>query len=65
MKHSNHAQHFIGVVTYYGEYLPNTEPHVFASNEVEAHAKCLDWCKGMNPAQLSIVVYPYINGYSN
>lgn len=55
--------HYIGIVTYYGEYLPDTEPHVFANTEAEAISKCFDWCKGMNQAQLSIKVYPYMNGY--
>jgi hypothetical protein len=55
--------HYIGIVTYYGEYLPDTEPHVLADTEAEAINKCFDWCKGMNQNQLSIKVYPYVNGY--
>jgi len=60
---TTNTQHYIGVVTYYGEYLPDTEPHVMAYDEVEAYAKCLEWCKGMNTSQLSIKVYPYVNGF--
>jgi hypothetical protein len=57
--------HYIGIVTYYGEYMPDTEPHVFADSEAAAIVKCFEWCKGMNQKELSIKVFPYINGFKD
>lgn len=55
--------HFVCCVTYYGEYLPFVEPHVFAEDEAEALSKAYEFCSGMNQKQLQIRVYPYVNGY--
>jgi hypothetical protein len=60
----NNLIHYIGCVTYYGEYLPFAEPHVFADNEENALKKCYEFCGQMNQKQLSIKVYPYVNGYA-
>jgi hypothetical protein len=56
-------KHYICCVTYYGEYLPFVEPHVFAANDEDALKKAYEFCSSMNQKQLSINVYPYINGY--
>lgn len=58
-------QAYIGIVTYYGEYRSDTEPHVQAASEAEAIEKCRQWCIGMNQKQLTVKVYPYVNGYAN
>ena len=57
-------QSWVGVVTYYGAYRHDTEPHVQASSEAEAIEKCRQWCKGMHQKELSVKVYPYVNGYT-
>ena len=59
----NNQQHWVCCVTYYGEYLPFVEPHVFAENDKEALKKAFKFCSEMNQKKLQIKVYPYTNGY--